>query len=1147
MVFAAASILSAPAAVATLGATKASAKSLPMRTAATAKRAALTRSAAIDRHRPTAPSSLSVSAASVTAITLSWAASRDDVGVRGYSAYLDKTRVGSTATRSFRFSKLRCGLTYQLGVDAFDASGKRSKIVTILAATAPCLDITPPTAPPYLRQAGGGASGVPIEWGAAADNVAVAGYSVYRDGVPIATTQQTSLWLGSLVCGAGYSLAVEAYDAAGNRSPRTAAVVTTDACRDTTPPTSPHGLFVSASTVAAISVTWQPSSDDRGVAGYRTFVDDRDGGSTTATSKTFDGLQCGVSSTVKIVAFDAAGNESPPAATVVATSPCPPLTGSSDQQSPTTPNGVAQTGSSTVAISLAWNPSTDNVGVVGYGIYRNGAKVADAAATARSFTAGGLVCATSYELAVDAVDASGNRSARKAIMAATSGCTDGDPPPPPTDLAQLGKTETTITLGWTASGGGVTGYRQFSNGAQVGSTTATSYVFTGLTCGTSYTLAVEALDAAGNTSPRSATMLSTSACSDTMPPTSPGPLQNTGSTTTSLALSWGAATDNVGVSGYRLYLDGTLVGTTQQTSYSFAALTCATSYTIDVEAFDTAGNHSPRTSLAATTATCGSPQPPPSDSTPSTSTANLFVVASGGSASCTRSPTLVSYDQAASGGNVCGPGTRSDLGYPTTAWNNACKAASLGNTPSGTIVGVKAGTYAQGSSDGHLVKDTDCSGGLGADVNPNAEEQNVATGTTAAWVKFVCADGDAKNVRFNIGGLVFMFADFHLVVQGPCFDFNTTVNFGAGGGSAAQRTSNVQLIGGDGCATDPKSSDCMGMYGLEVKGAKNILLENINYGPSLICAKNDPLIPVNFRCDPSGPEFEARFAAVGGEVSGCTGDNTGPWCGGWFGVREFIQAYIHNGDQSTYTNIRVEDFYFHDSNTRFSGSGVHPGCFMMDNNVGGMPSHNLVFDHLVCERVATVGIQQADSGVTIQNSIFSAPTFALDQSSPLGRWDDPSYNYQLGMACRADQVPGCNVSNVLIRYNVFLTGGRSSGLLLQTGGKFGGFSNVRVVGNVFGASLTCGVPGVTYDSNTFQYGTAGCGTNATSLPAGDPFIQSSIATPNGAWSAVSLLDAHPSGSPALPSISIAPGSDLDLVTDADGAARSGTTRPGAYD
>ena len=247
-----------------------------------------------------------------------------------------------------------------------------------------------------------------------------------------------------------------------------------------------------------------------------------------------------------------------------------------------------------------------------------------------------------------------------------------------------------------------------------------------------------------------------------------------------------------------------------------------------------------------------------------------------------------------------------------------------------------------------------------------------------------------------------------------------------------------------------------------------------------------------------------------------------------------------------YENVRVQHFYFHDSNTRFSGSGVHPGCFMMDNNVGGLPKHNLVFDHLVCERVATVGIQLADSGVTFQNSVFSCPDVrprpihADRQMGPLRPLAVPSRSR---LPCR----PGSRLRRLECRHPLQRLHRRVHRASVSgNGGPYGTFSNVSVVGNVFGASLTCGRPGISYDSNTFLNGVGACGTNATSLSAGDPFVQSSMASPNSSWSAVSRLNARPDGSPALPTISVVSGSDLDLGADADGAPRSGTTRPGAY-
>ena len=74
---------------------------------------------------------------------------------------------------------------------------------------------------------------------------------------------------------------------------------------------------------------------------------------------------------------------------------------------------------------------------------------------------------------------------------------------------------TSITLSWTASldNVGVAGYGVYSNGTSVASTALTVYTFSGLTCGTSYVLAVDAYDAAGNRSPMSNVATGRAPCS----------------------------------------------------------------------------------------------------------------------------------------------------------------------------------------------------------------------------------------------------------------------------------------------------------------------------------------------------------------------------------------------------------------------------------------------------------------------------------------------------------------------------------------------------------------------------------------------------------------------------------------------------------
>ncbi len=75
-------------------------------------------------------------------------------------------------------------------------------------------------------------------------------------------------------------------------------------------------------------------------------------------------------------------------------------------------------------------------------------------------------------------------------------------------------------------------------------------------------------------------------------PSVPAGLRATPSSTSAIALSWTAATDNVGVTGYRVYRSGTRIGETVSPSYVHNGLTPATTYTYTVTAVDAAGNES---------------------------------------------------------------------------------------------------------------------------------------------------------------------------------------------------------------------------------------------------------------------------------------------------------------------------------------------------------------------------------------------------------------------------------------------------------------------------------------------------------------------------------------------------------------------------
>lgn len=113
---------------------------------------------------------------------------------------------------------------------------------------------------------------------------------------------------------------------------------------------------------------------------------------------------------------------------------------------------------------------------------------------------------------------------------------------------------------------------------------------TGLTPGGSYTYAVIPYDASGNVGTTS-TIAVTVASSDVTPPSTPGTPSVTGTTASSVSLSWSAATDETAMGGYQVFRGGSLVGTTTGTTYTDAGLTAATTYAYTVRAYDSSSNY----------------------------------------------------------------------------------------------------------------------------------------------------------------------------------------------------------------------------------------------------------------------------------------------------------------------------------------------------------------------------------------------------------------------------------------------------------------------------------------------------------------------------------------------------------------------------
>src|SRR5215207_6390125 len=87
---------------------------------------------------------------------------------------------------------------------------------------------------------------------------------------------------------------------------------------------------------------------------------------------------------------------------------------------PSTPANVTASAASGTQINLNWSASSDNTGVRGYGIYRNGALVNTVAKNVLSYSDTNLSPSTNYSYQVDAFDGSGNHSALSTASAATT-------------------------------------------------------------------------------------------------------------------------------------------------------------------------------------------------------------------------------------------------------------------------------------------------------------------------------------------------------------------------------------------------------------------------------------------------------------------------------------------------------------------------------------------------------------------------------------------------------------------------------------------------------------------------------------------------------------------------------------------------------
>ena len=121
--------------------------------------------------------------------------------------------------------------------------------------------------------------------------------------------------------------------------------------------------------------------------------------------------------------------------------------------------------------------------------------------------------------------------------------------------------------------------------------------------------------------------VATVACPDTLAPSTPSNLIATSISATSVTLGWSQSVDNVGVAGYDVYQDAARVSASLVSpTYTFGSLTCGTSYTLGVDAYDAAGNDSPIATTSVRTSACADPVPSSAPSNPPSASPNLVAL-----------------------------------------------------------------------------------------------------------------------------------------------------------------------------------------------------------------------------------------------------------------------------------------------------------------------------------------------------------------------------------------------------------------------------------------------------------------------------------------------------------------------------------------
>jgi hypothetical protein len=254
---------------------------------------------------------------------------------------------------------------------------------------------------------------------------------------------------------------------------------------------------------------------------------------------------------------------------------------------PNAPTGVTATVVAGPAVQVGWSAVS---GAAGYQVRRNGTLLDTV--TSPGYTDAAPPSDTLLSYTVRAVDGIGQPSVDSLPAEVTITA-----PAAPANLTATVIAGPNVELAWDAVAGAVS-YAVLRNGSPLSSVSSPGFTDPAPGTGTiSYT--VRATDGIGQQSADSApasVTVTPPPPPDTVKPSKPG--KPTGSATdTTTTMSWAASTDNIGVTGYRIYRNSSAVNTSPTPSFNDTGLAPSTTYKYQVAAFDAAGNESAKSGI----------------------------------------------------------------------------------------------------------------------------------------------------------------------------------------------------------------------------------------------------------------------------------------------------------------------------------------------------------------------------------------------------------------------------------------------------------------------------------------------------------------------------------------------------------------------